>query len=29
VIWIKSGVVYGVAGTLKQSQILDVANHLH
>lgn len=29
VIWIKSGTVYGVAGTLKQSQILDVANHLH
>ena len=29
VIWIKSGTVYGVAGTLKQSQVLDVANHLH
>jgi hypothetical protein len=29
VIWIKSGLVYGVAGTLKQSQILDVANQLH
>jgi hypothetical protein len=28
VIWIKRGVVYGVAGTLKQSQTLDVANHL-
>ena len=29
VIWIKSNTVYGVAGTLKQSEILDVANHLH
>jgi hypothetical protein len=29
VIWIKGGVVYGVAGTLKQSQVLDIANHLH
>jgi hypothetical protein len=29
VIWIKSGTVYGVAGTLKQSEILDIANHLH
>ncbi|MDQ6719710.1 MAG: hypothetical protein M3003_02805 [Candidatus Dormibacteraeota bacterium] len=29
VIWIKSGTIYGVAGTLKQSQVLDVANHLH
>src|SRR5439155_18722075 len=29
VIWIKSGTVYGVAGTVKQSEILDVANHLH
>jgi hypothetical protein len=29
VIWIKGGHVYGVAGTLKQSQILDVANRLH
>lgn len=29
VIWIKSGVVYGVAGTLKQNAILDVANHLN
>jgi len=28
VIWIKSGVVYGVAGTLKQDAILDIANHL-
>jgi hypothetical protein len=28
VIWIKDGLVYGVAGTLKQSAILDVANHL-
>jgi hypothetical protein len=28
VIWIKSGLVYGVAGTLKQSAVLDVANHL-
>jgi hypothetical protein len=30
VIWIsKSDVVYGVAGTLKQTQILDIANQLH
>ena len=29
VIWIKSNTVYGVAGTLKQSEILDVANHLN
>jgi hypothetical protein len=29
VIWIKSGLIYGVAGTLKESAILDVANHLH
>jgi hypothetical protein len=29
VIWIRSGLVYGVAGTLKQDEILDVANHLH
>ena len=29
VIWIKDGTVYAVAGTLKQSQILDVANHLN
>jgi hypothetical protein len=29
VIWIKSDTVYGVAGTLKQSAILDVANNLH
>jgi hypothetical protein len=29
VIWIKSDTVYGVAGTLKQSQILDIANNLH
>jgi hypothetical protein len=29
VIWIKSDTIYGVAGTLKQSEILDVANHLH
>jgi hypothetical protein len=29
VIWIKGGLVYGVAGTLKQSQVLEVANHLH
>jgi hypothetical protein len=29
VIWIKSNTVYGVAGTLKQSAILDVANNLH
>jgi hypothetical protein len=28
VIWIKDGLVYGVAGTLKQSAILDVANDL-
>jgi hypothetical protein len=29
VVWIKNDLVYGVAGTLKQDQILDVANHLH
>jgi hypothetical protein len=29
VIWIKKGVVYGVAGTLKQNQVVDIANHLH
>ena len=29
VVWIKSDTVYGVAGTLKQSAILDVANNLH
>jgi hypothetical protein len=29
VIWIKSNTVYAVAGTLKQSQILDIANKLH
>jgi hypothetical protein len=28
VIWIKGGLVYGVAGTLKQSAILDIANQL-
>jgi hypothetical protein len=28
-IWIKDGTVYGVAGTLQQQQILDVANSLH
>jgi hypothetical protein len=28
VIWIKGGLVYGVAGTLKQKAILDIANHL-
>jgi hypothetical protein len=29
VIWIKGGLVFGVAGTLKQSQVLDIANNLH
>jgi len=29
VIWIKGNLVYGVAGTLKQTAILDIANHLH
>ncbi|HVD47124.1 MAG TPA: hypothetical protein VNG70_07575 [Candidatus Limnocylindria bacterium] len=29
VIWIKNDTVYGVAGPLKQSAILDVANNLH
>ncbi len=29
VIWSKDGVVYGVAGTLSESQILAVANSLH
>lgn len=28
VIWIKNGVVYGVAGTLKQDAIVSIANHL-
>jgi hypothetical protein len=28
VIWIKGGLVYGVAGTLKQDAILDIANQL-
>lgn len=28
-IWIKDGTVYGVAGTLQQQQVLDVANSLH
>ena len=28
VIWIKNGVVYGVVGTIKQSDAIDVANHL-
>lgn len=28
VIWIKNGVVYGVAGTLKQDAIVGIANHL-
>ena len=28
VVWVKNGVVYGVAGTLKLSDILDVANQL-
>jgi hypothetical protein len=28
VIWIKSGQVYGVAGTIKLSDALDIANHL-
>jgi hypothetical protein len=28
VIWIKDGTVYGVAGTLKQDVVLDLANHL-
>jgi hypothetical protein len=28
VIWIKSGTVYGVAGTLKQDAILAIANGL-
>jgi hypothetical protein len=28
VIWIKHGVVYGVAGTLKQDAIVSIANHL-
>jgi len=29
VIWIKGNTVYAVAGTLKQSQILVIANNLH
>ena len=29
VIWIKNNAVYGVAGTLKQKQILEIANSLH
>jgi hypothetical protein len=28
VIWVKNGVVYGVAGTIKLSDALDIANHL-
>jgi hypothetical protein len=28
VIWIKHGVVYGVAGTVKLTDVLDIANHL-
>jgi len=28
VIWIKNGVVYGVVGTIKQSDALTVANQL-
>jgi hypothetical protein len=28
-IWIKDGTVYGVAGTLQQQQVLDVASSLH
>ena len=29
VVWIKPPTIYAVAGTVKQSVILDVANHLH
>ena len=29
VIWVKNGVVYAVAGTVKQSDAIDIANHLH
>jgi hypothetical protein len=29
VLWIKPPTIYAVAGTVKQSDILDVANHLH
>ena len=28
VIWIKNGVIYGVIGTIKQSDAIDIANHL-
>ena len=28
VIWIKGGTVYGVVGSLKQSDVLSIANHL-
>ena len=28
VIWIKNGVVYGVVGTIKQADAIDIANHL-
>ncbi len=28
VIWVKNGVVYGVVGTVKQSDAIDIANHL-
>jgi hypothetical protein len=28
VIWIKNGLVYGVVGTIKQSDAIDIANHL-
>ncbi len=28
VVWVKNGVVYGVAGTLKLSEVLSIANQL-
>jgi hypothetical protein len=28
VIWVKNGVVYGIAGTVKQTDVVDIANHL-
>jgi hypothetical protein len=28
VIWVKNGVVYGVLGSVKQSDAIDIANHL-
>ncbi len=29
VVWVKDGVIYGVGGTLPESQVIDIANSLH